>query len=291
MKFITLAFLTLLSTQVHALPLGAFDALEVSNNDQTELDPKYDFNGIVKLSNCSGSIIHFSGMPDSARAIAMTNGHCLGSFGGMLKPGEAVVGKKVSRKMKVYNKSQKLIPINATKILYATMSNTDLALYELDETYQDLKLKGVDSFLLDSIHPTLGTSIDIVSGYWDRGYRCEIEAFVFKLKEADWTMLDSIRYSSEGCNTIGGTSGSPIIETGTRIVVGINNTGNENGERCTMNNPCEVDEEGKVVVKPHASYGQETYNINTCLTPDFRIDLNVSGCDLYKPNIIPKALY
>lgn len=283
MKLISLALLALLvlpATQVEAMPLGTFDALSVQSKNFKALDPSYNFDGIIKLSNCSGSIIRFAGMPESSKAIAMTNGHCLSS--GMPDPGEVVFGKAVSRGMRVYNKSEKLVSINATKVLYATMTNTDITLYELKETYKDLAAKGVDSFDLDGNHPSLGTSIDVVSGYWDRGYRCNVDAFIFELKEADWTMKDSIRYSATGCDTIGGTSGSPIIQTGTRTVIGINNTGNEDGERCTMNNPCEVDEQGRVVVKAHASYGQQTYRITTCLTPDFRIDLSLPNCELYK---------
>ena len=282
MKLISFALLAIISTQVQAMPLGPFDALKVKQKSFTALDPNYDFDGIIKLSNCSGSVIRFAGMPETSKAIAMTNGHCLSS--GMPTPGEVVIGKSVNRGMRVFNKSQKLVSINATKVLYATMTNTDITLYELKETYKDLSAKGVDSFDLDGNHPSLGTSIDVVSGYWDRGYRCNIDAFIFELKEADWTMKDSIRYSNSGCDTIGGTSGSPIIQTGTRTVVGINNTGNENGERCTMDNPCEVDEQGNVVVKAHASYGQQTYRIHSCLTPDFRIDLTIPGCELYKSN-------
>ena len=65
----------------------------------------------------------------------------------------------------------------------------------------------------DSIvqRPTEGTLIDIVSGYWERGYSCGVDGFVAKLKEADWLFTDSVRYT-DGCDTIGGTSGSPIIE-------------------------------------------------------------------------------
>jgi V8-like Glu-specific endopeptidase len=280
MKLLSLAFFAVLSTQAFALPLGSFDALKVVPSSFKSLDPNYDFDGIIKLSNCSGSVIRFAGMPDTAKAIAMTNGHCLGS--GMPDPGTVVSNQSVNRSMRVYNHSQKLVGITAVKVLYSSMTNTDITLYELKETYKDLTTKGVDSFDLASTHPGLGVSMDIVSGYWDRGYRCNIDAFIFELREAGWTMKDSIRYSATGCNTIGGTSGSPIIQTGTRTVIGINNTGNEDGEKCTMNNPCEVDEQGKIVVKNGASYGQQTYRITTCLTPDFRIDLTLPNCELFK---------
>lgn len=283
MKLISLSLLALLSvSNAFALPVGSFDALQVNNKDNGALDPNYDFNGIIKLSNCSGSVIRLSGMPDTAKAIAMTNGHCTGGmFGGMIDPDTMVLNKSVQRQMKVYNRDQKLIPINATKIIYGTMTGTDVALYELKESYADLAKNRVDSFDLDTNHPLIGVSMDIVSGYWDRGYRCNVDAFIFTLKEAGWTMKDSIRYSATGCNTVGGTSGSPIIQTGTRSVIGINNTGNESGQKCTMNNPCEVDEQGNIKVMPKASYGQQTYQIYSCITPDFRIDLNKQGCQLF----------
>lgn len=284
MKLALSLLLATIAFSAQAMPTGPYDALQATQNKELKaLDPNYDFNGIVKLSNCSGSVIKFHGMPETAKAVVMTNGHCLGgSFGGMIDPNEVVINKTVSRSMKVYNKNQSLVSINATKVLYATMTNTDVTLYELKETYKDLTAKGVDSFDLDAQHPIVGVPMDIVSGYWDRGYRCNIDTFIYTLKEADWTMKDSIRYTDTGCNTIGGTSGSPIIQTGTRTVIGINNTGNESGKRCTMNNPCEVDEQGNVTVKAKASYGQQTYNIYSCLTVDFRIDTSLPGCELFK---------
>src|SRR3546814_2272200 len=62
------------------------------------------------------------------------------------------------------------------------------------------------------------------------------------------TLFRSVRYTSS-CNTIGGTSGSPVIDDATGKVVAVNNTGNEDGARCTVNNPCEVAENGTVTVR------------------------------------------
>ncbi len=95
-------------------------------------------------------------------------------------------------------------------------------------------------------------------------------------------MSDSIRYT-DSCDTVGGTSGSPIVARGTRNVIAINNTANENGKTCAVNNPCEIDESGKVTVLKGKKYGQQTYNIYSCLRPDFNIDLSIEGCTLPKP--------
>lgn len=274
--------MVLASTGALAFPVAPFNALEVQNNKRlSNLNSlAYDFEGIVKLSNCSGSLVAFNGQPLSSKAVVMTNGHCIQKPGGYLNPGEVWVNKPISRSMKIFDKSMKLHPIQATTILYATMTNTDVAFYELSESYTQIYNKtAIRPFLLDSVRPQEGISIDIISGYWDRGYSCEIDGFVFKIKEGDWTFTDSIRYTAS-CDTIGGTSGSPIIARGQRRVVAINNTSNESGQRCTLNNPCEVDEAGQVTVRAGVRYGQQTYNTYTCLTPAFKFELGRTGCEL-----------
>lgn len=282
MKTLLVLVLALASTATWAFPVAPFNALEQKNlKSFHSLDARgYDFEGIVKLSNCSGSLVAFNGQPLTSKAIVMTNGHCISVPGGFLKPGEVWSNRSAPRSMKVYDSNMKLHSIKATKILYATMTNTDVAFYELEESFNEIFARTkVRPFLLDSVRPLIGISIDIISGYWDRGYSCEIDGFVFAMREDAWTFKDSIRYT-EGCDTIGGTSGSPIIARGERRVVAINNTSNESGRRCTMNNPCEVDEQGEVTVRKGVRYGQQTYNTYTCLTPDFKIELSRTGCEL-----------
>jgi V8-like Glu-specific endopeptidase len=242
----------------------------------------YDFEGIVKLSNCSGSLVKFHGQSDEAKAVVMTNGHCIQKPGGYLNPGEVWVNKPLMREMKIFKTKTLLHPITSTKILYATMTNTDVAFYELTESYsQILARTGVAPFSLSDVHPSENTEIEIISGYWERGYSCAIDGFVAKLKEGEWLFTDSIRYTA-GCDTIGGTSGSPIIERGTKNVIAINNTSNESGARCTLNNPCEVGSNGEIFAQKGLRYGQQTFNVYSCLTQDFKFDLTLEDCALPK---------
>jgi V8-like Glu-specific endopeptidase len=284
---ILIAIATLsLANLAYAFPKAPFDALKtpIVHSDKAMKDD-YDFEGIIKLNNCSGSLIRFNGQPATAKGIVLTNGHCYtsGVFGGMIQPGEVVYNKTVSRDMKIFDKNMKLFPVKATKALYSTMTGTDITLYELSQTYKEIADKyKIEALTLDPVRPNEGVNIDIVSGYWDKGYSCAIDTFIFVLKEAGYTMKDSVRYT-DGCDTIGGTSGSPIIARGTRSVIAINNTGNEDGQKCTMNNPCEVSEDGNVTVLKGKEYGQQTHDIYSCLRPDFVIDLSVQGCLLAKP--------
>ncbi len=241
-----------------------------------------DFAGTVALSNCSGSLIRLPDSADTDPALVMTNGHCLET--GMPGPGEVVTDQPSNRTFSLLNSTAgKVATLRAVKISYATMTDTDVTLYELNTTYARIKQQyRIDALRLSGDHPVAGTPIKVVSGYWKRIYSCNVDAFVHELREGDWTWKDSLRYTSS-CNTIGGTSGSPVIDVNSGKVVAINNTGNESGERCTVNNPCEVDEKGNVTVRQGINYAQETYGITKCFAAGNKLDLGLPGCTLPKP--------
>lgn len=242
----------------------------------------YDFEGIVALSNCSGSLVRFENSSDNEPAMVLTNGHCL--EGGFLNPNEVLVNESSSRTFTLLSKSSNPIgKVSAKKLIYGTMTKTDMALYELKENYsQILSNFNIRPLTLATDYVSEQTGIEILSGYWKRGYSCRHGGLVYRIKEGDWIWEDSIRYTQPGCETIPGTSGSPIIEQGTKTVVGINNTGNESGQKCTVNNPCEIDAEGVISYKKGLSYGQQTSWIYGCLGANHQLDLTLSTCQLPK---------
>ncbi|MFG2354051.1 serine protease [Streptomyces sp. NPDC048521] len=241
-----------------------------------------DFAGTVSLSNCSGSVIRFPNSADTDPALVLTNGHCLET--GFPEPGEVITGQSSSRSFGLLNSAgTKVATLRANQVVYSTMTDTDVTIYRTTTTYAAIKNSyGISPLTVQDTHPTAGTAIKVVSGYWKRTYSCTIDGFVYRLKEGAWTWKDSVRYTSS-CNTIGGTSGSPVIDTATGKVVAVNNTGNEDGGRCTDNNPCEVDANGTVTVRQGINYGQETYTIPACFTTGNKLDLSAAGCTLPKP--------
>lgn len=224
-----------------------------------------DFTGIVALSNCSGSLVRGPRSRDTDAALVLTNGHCLES--GMPDAGEVIVDRRSSRTFTLLDRTggRNLGTLRATRVEYATMTDTDVTVYRLDSTYAAIQKRyGIPALRLSTAGPHDGTPIRVVSGYWRTIYACNTAATVYRLREADWTWKDSIRYKPE-CQTVHGTSGSPVIDARTRQVVGVNNTGNDDGERCTLNNPCEVDRAGNVTVRQGVHYGQQTYLLARCL--------------------------
>ncbi|MCR9202994.1 MAG: serine protease [Halobacteriovoraceae bacterium] len=283
-KAAVLVLSLLLSLNVLALkPGGVSNSLLAplkSNVEPPISTQSYDFEGIVKLSNCSGSLVRFKGQPLDTKGIVLTNGHCVSRR--FIKPGQIILNKRDRRRMRVADTNMRFTRIRAEKILYGTMTGTDAALFRIEQTYEELERKGISALELSDVRPYVDTEIEVISGYWERGYSCHIEKFIHQMREADWVFEDSLRYSRPGCETIGGTSGSPIIDKDKRTVIGVNNTGNESGRECTMNNPCEVDANGNVNVIKGASYGQQTYWFYDCVTPDYEIDPNLPGCKLTK---------
>jgi len=240
------------------------------------------FEGTVALSNCSGSVVKLKNSRPGDPALILSNGHCLQE--GMPGAGEVVVDKKTSRDFTLLNADgSDAGKVHSDKIAYATMTDTDISLYETTSTYRQIKKKyGIDALQLDPRHPRQGRDITVVSGYWKEKFGCAVDGFAYRLKEADWTWKDSIRYTMD-CQTKGGTSGSPVIDNGTGKVIGVNNTHNEDGERCTLNNPCEVDKDGNVTVRYLNAYGQQTYLINPCFGRGNQLDLDAHGCVLPEP--------
>ncbi|WP_149262733.1 serine protease [Actinomadura sp. K4S16] len=242
-----------------------------------------DFTGIVALSNCSGSLVRTPTAADSDPALVLTNGHCY--EGGMPSAGQVITNRPSSRTFKLLNSSGSgtLGTLRATTVLYSTMTDTDVTLYKLNRSYASIQQSyRTPALQLSLDHPTAGADVRVVSGYWRKIYSCAIDGFAYRVREGEWTWKDSIRYTPE-CDVIGGTSGSPLVDASTGKVVGANNTINEDGGRCTLNNPCEVDESGNITVHPHIGYAQETYILAACIGPGSVLDFNRPGCLVPRP--------
>ncbi|MER5637217.1 serine protease [Kitasatospora sp. NPDC002227] len=241
-----------------------------------------NFAGTVALSDCSGSVVRMPNSLATDPALVLTNGHCLET--GMPDPGQVIVDQSSNRSFTLLSASGgRLGTLRATKVAYSTMTDTDVTIYQLSTTYASIQSKyGISPLTISTTHPAAGASIKVVSGYWKKIYSCNIDAFVYKLHEGDWWFKDSVRYTS-ACNTIGGTSGSPVVDTATGLLVAVNNTGNENGEYCTVDNPCEVDASGNVTIHQGINYAEETYGIPACFGAGNKLDLTAAGCALPKP--------
>ncbi|MGJ5833364.1 S1 family peptidase [Streptomyces ossamyceticus] len=236
--------------------------------------------GTVALSNCSGSVVRFPASVDTDPALVLSNGHC----SSLLDPGVVITDRPANRPFNLLDSSgTQVATLKAAKLAYGTMTDTDVAIYELTTTYAAIKSSyGVSALTLRDTPPTAGSAITVASGAWKKLLDCTVDGFPHRLKEGKWTWKDSVRYSP-ACQTIGGTSGSPVIDRTTGEVVAVHNTGNENGASCTLDNPCEVDQDGNITVRKGINYAAQTYRIPACFTTGNQLDLSAAGCTLPKP--------
>lgn len=243
-----------------------------------------DFEGIVKLSGCSGSLVAFKGAPKTNKGIVMTNGHCLP----ITAPRQVIINKPTNAGASVglFDANKKLNKLPLSRVIYATMDDTDVTFYESSMTYAEIeKTFNTEAFVLNDEIVRLGTSIEVVSGYWEISTICEAEAIAPILREDVYVWKNAIRYSSK-CMTKGGYSGSPVVELNTRTVVGLHNTGNNGRLDCSDMNPCEQDETGVLIFRElNRRYAQQVFQFYGCLNNNYEIDINVKGCSVPKPKL------
>ncbi|MDH6625415.1 pimeloyl-ACP methyl ester carboxylesterase [Streptomyces sp. LBL] len=242
--------------------------------------PAGNLAGTVKLQDCSASLVRPRTARDEDKALLLTNGHC--HPGGRPKPGEVITDKDVQIDGTVLSPAGRELGPLTGKVLYATMTGTDITLAQLDSTYADIqRMYKIEAFPLASSGPVPGQKIKVASSYLQSVWSCQAEAVIPTLKEGDYTSNKAIRYAKE-CNTQPGSSGSPVVNAETGELVAVNSTSNRDGKECELNNPCEVDSEGTVVHKGRG-YATQTAAIAACIGSGNVVDLNLQGCTLPKP--------
>ncbi len=240
----------------------------------------FDFRGLVHLDQCSGALVRFEKSDPQDFAMALTNAHCVG-----LEPGQVI--KDEATENYIYPLDQKGgsryfqgdDALKADKILYATLGVTDIALLRLDKRYQDLSQ--YTFYTLAQEQPREQTAIDVLSSFFSEGFSCSLEHIAERLIEGEATFLKPMRYSA-GCKLFPGTSGSPVLDRKTQKIIGINATGNDQGERCTPSNPCEEEADGKIVYQKSYGYALQTALIYDCLNAKGEIETSLPGCLLPK---------
>jgi V8-like Glu-specific endopeptidase len=272
-----------------AFSLGhAQEAGRLKCEDTTKLerdDPiRQRLSNTVRLPGpCSGSLVIFEGRTASEKALVLTAGHCTLRAPG---PGQVLKNLKQERALAINTlKFEARKACAATSVLlYATMTDIDIALYELTESYQELQQRtGAVPFVVsrESIVPP-NTKLRAPSGHHENEQACVVDADVQKVTEYVWTWGPLMRLG--GCTFIGGASGSPLISENTGQVVGVVSTVFSASDLpCSSMNPCEVDANGRSSVRGKGtSYGQYAPRLAACVNSSGHLDLSAPTCGLPK---------
>jgi len=246
--------------------------------------PVPNLEGSVSFGGCSASVVRTSASRPTDPALLLTNGHCAGPT--PPAPGTALIDQPVDQLVRIGNRQgYPQTSARLVRLVYATMTGTDVALFRLDKTYGQIHAAGAKVFVLGTKPAHEGTRLDIVAAGAGKRFTCKVAAVVTHLREAEYQMDKAYRYEeTPPCAPTHGTSGSPLVAADGITVVGVHNTGNDDGEQCTTNNPCEVSRTGTVTVRKGSRYGQRTTMVPACLTTGSRLDLFRRGCTLTRPH-------
>ena len=237
-------------------------------------------------ANCSGSLVRFEDSSLNDKAFVLTAGHCVmdgfGSTKFML--GRPAREGNVSTFTIFDFYGQIAGGLTLDRIVYASVEKSDIALISLTDSYQDIQHKiKVRPFTISSQHPQVGQAFRFFrsSPLGQELNTCSADFFVPKLSEGIHAMEDSIRYAKAAdCSAFSGSSGAGLILNETRTLIGVNSTRNVSGEKCTEDNPCEIMNDGSIIIDQGRSYGQQTYLLYSCLNEHHEFDGNKDGCKL-----------
>jgi hypothetical protein len=252
-----------------------------------------DFRGAVEIFNCSGVLVRWADSRPGDPAMMLTNGHCLnpsdkGAAVSARFTRDVVVNQPDSRPVTLLDRAgDDLGVVRARRVLYSTSFKTDVGLYALRRTYAEIRDRfHLRALTLSADGPGARATVLMPSGFSRDEYRCDLNGQAFRLFNDDFHWRHSIRLArSSTCQTIRGTSGSPLIDPASREVVGVNNAINVSARgapRCTIS-LCEETRSGAITVHPHRRYAQQTWWLTTCVGAHRRLDLDLPGCLLPQP--------
>ncbi|GAA4621073.1 trypsin-like serine protease [Saccharopolyspora hordei] len=254
---------------------GIISGTAVPPDDEIE-----DVSGAVTMDGCVGSVVRTPAARPEDPALLLTNGHCV--EGERPAPGSALVDRPADQEVPIADRQgYPQTYARANRLVYATMTGTDIALYRLDKTYGQLAEEGARVFDLATEPVRAGEPLTMA--YTSQRFHCTAEAVVPHLREGGYQQDDAIRYATtEECAPWPGTSGSALLAADGHTVVGVHNTHNRDGGQCTENNPCEVGPDGSVTAVQGRAYGQQVHQVAACLAEGSELDLSRPGCTLPK---------
>jgi hypothetical protein len=178
--------------------------------------------------------------------------------------------------------------IETDRIEYGTLTDGDVLLLRLAETYNEIEARtGVKPLVIsrESAIPK-GAPIRSPSSLFQDDRECAVEDTVEKLKEGRWLWGPVMRLTTT-CDIAHGQSGAPLVRLDSNEVIGVMGTASDgDAAPCEFNNPCEMKADGtaSAALKDQA-YAHFVHRFYTCLDTAGNVDLDVTGCLLPKPKL------
>ena len=261
------------------------------------------WRGIQKIgteqADCSAVLID-TGRSETEKAYVLTNGHCSHIEIEYIGTKDVFINEETFFAFTAnfyFDSERKAVSFKGNKLVYLTMSGTDIAIYELDHTIADLKSRGFNFFKISKKIPKGNEKVINVgmpmnhmpmNSMYIHYSECKLLGHA-SIKENVWSWPESLRHN---CSAVGGMSGSPLIDIKTNEIIGLVNTVVEDEMMsepdCSMGKPCEIkldkiEKIEKISTHPEFNYAQRVDKLALCFKENGDFDLNLESCKLAKP--------
>lgn len=265
-----------------------------------------ELNGPVSVSLCSAALVDL-GNSDDDTAYLLSAGHCP-QFPYLVDPGKAYAmeGNHWPKTYGYPSGSTLNTPssIEIARLEYATLTNTDVAIFRTTKTVRDFRTGGYRVFQLGKQLPAPGTKLRVTSAYWKQTQICTVDRIlrtnadeleVDPTSSTKYTFRDSALFDSK-CIIRTGWSGSPAFDDREGKIYGVTSrfvnpaTTKHSIFAGIMNlmrfmSFSAVDFDSGVLVTSNLT------DLNACIGSKGELQLNARGCELPRidPNAVPQA--
>lgn len=180
---------------------------------------------IWKNRHCIGTLLDSRDATTgtSVSAYILTAGHCAGGVNGKVMVDQPITGSIAFNYFVDTQDQRHIVPLKRT--VWSSMQGVDLALLELDATFDELQAQGIKPLKLGP-SPTSGSAVRVIGepSSIGKGLRLSIctERFHSTSSVGNWVWRDVRRNDCQGLDE--GASGSPVMDVGSHRLVSIANS-------------------------------------------------------------------
>ncbi len=273
-RFFTLAIMPICYTILIGsyARVSALESSVVLRNSQGINDR---YSGIARISarsQCTGWLWQPTQATDKAWVV--TSGHCVQFYQKRSTSYDVLVEQPAGNWSVTFKyfvdtqDDQVTIPIS--KIVYSTMKEVDLAILEIDSTYEELETQGISPLVLADSPPVVGEEVSVVgvpSGgvasheAYLRRADCQQEG---RFNVAEWHWFWSNTHRNSCLDISSGSSGSPMFNAAGQVFAVLNTTSHGAiSQNCYLGNPCEVNS-NEAAPAFGKNYGSEFIGVDVC---------------------------
>jgi hypothetical protein len=244
-------------------------------NAHGEAQPLAAVGRLQAVMTCTAFLWKPDGAQPEAKALALTNGHCVMPYTDRATTYDVWVKRPASSEWKLIlnyfvdtPNAQKTIAVET--IVYASMKAVDLALLELNASWAELEGAGLKA-LPQALKPAASNSpirtVGVPQGPFPLAEQFLREAHCVEETRASivewyWTWFDMHRNSCSDIHE--GSSGSPVLNAQGEVYALLNTTSATGiSDSCYLGNPCEMQRPGAFMVA-NKNYAIDVVELKDC---------------------------